>query len=63
MQTHIYTCERFDCDRCKWELKTLSEIKNHCKSKHRNGAGIFNFKFDRENQRKVTLKEYNSKDL
>ena len=63
LETHMHTCEKFDCDRCQLELKTLCEIKNHCKSKHRNGADIFNFKYDRENPRKVTQKEYNSKDL
>lgn len=59
----MHTCERFDCERCKVKVKTLVDMKNQCKSKHRNGADIYNFKFDREDQRKVILKQYNSKDL
>ena len=63
LETHMHTCERFDCERCKVKVKTLVDMKNHCKSKHRNGADIYNLKFDREDQRKVILKQYNSKDL
>ena len=62
LETHMHTCEKFDCDRCKLTLKTVSDVKNHCK-KHKNGADIYNFKFDRENPRKVIMKHYNSKDL
>ena len=63
LETDMHTCEKYDCDRCNLTLKTLSDVKQHCKSKHKNGADIFHFKFDRENKIKVTLKEYNSKEL
>ena len=63
LETHMHTCEKFDCDRCKVTMKTVSDVKKHCQSKHRNGADIYNFKFDRESSRKVIMKHFNSRDL
>ena len=63
LETHMYTWEKFVYDRRKLTLKTVSDVKDHCQYKHRNGVDIFNFKFDRENSRKVIMKHYNSKDL
>ena len=63
LETHMHTCDKYECGRCNLTLKTVSDVKNHCNLKHRNGVDIFHFKFDREDIRKVTLKQYNSKEF
>ena len=46
LETH--TRDKYERGRFNLTLKTVSDVKNHCKLNHRNGVDIFNFKFDRK---------------
>ena len=34
LETHLFTCEIYDCGKCKIIGKTLKEVKNHIESEH-----------------------------
>ena len=52
-------CEIYICSKCEYRHKRLSEMKNHCNTKHgKQRTSICNFKMDREDFSKTSLSIY-----
>ena len=50
---NLLTCEMYTCSVCAYKHKRLSELKNHCKTKHSRNTIIRHSKMDRENFSKL----------
>ena len=63
LDIHLTTCEVYECYKCEYMHKRLSELKTHCKTKHTGNVAILHVKMDRENMSEVTCKKYLSDEI
>ena len=60
LNTHISTCESYDCDECNFRVKTLSSIRTHMEEVHveTENVKINHLKLDRKDDNFVTITEH-----
>ena len=70
LETHLFTCEIYECGKCSTKGKTLKEVKIHVEKEHTAEKAeysvfppIYHTKMDRENFVEVTSKKYYVEDL
>ena len=66
LETHLLTCEVFDCGECHERTKTLDSVKKHLEEKHQkylNINEIYHLKFSTENFTDIKKKGYYYKDV
>ena len=55
LRVHLLRCEMYTCSLCTYKHKRLSELKNHCKTKHS--------KMDKENFSKLSFSNHFSEEM
>ena len=70
LETHLFTCEIYECGKCKIKTKMLKEMKNHVESDHAEDKesffgfpSIYHTKMDRENFVEALSTKYHIEDL
>ena len=63
LDIHFLTCEMYICSLCNYTHKRLSELKNHCKTKHTRNTIIRHSKMDRDNFSKLSFTNYFSEEI
>ena len=64
LETHLRTCEIYQCDDCEIRMKSISEIKEHVTEIHkRESLWINHLKMDRNNFSEISDKSYLSSKL
>ena len=64
LDMHFLTCEIYTCSKCEYRHKRLSEMKNHCNTKHeKQRTAIYHFKMDRDDFSKITSSEHMSNEV
>ena len=66
LETHLITCEMYECKRCNSRFQTISNMKMHLKDDHKGYQQIVNIlhaKMDRKNFENVSCREHNGKDF
>ena len=48
LDIHLTTCKVYECYKCEYIHKRLSELKTHCKTKHTGNVAILHVKMNRE---------------
>ena len=58
MNTHLSTCEIYECDECYFRVKTMSAIGSHMEEVHENeNVKICHLKLDRKDDNLVSITE------
>ena len=66
LETHLVTCEIYDCKRCDLRFQNLTTMRTHLQEEHKGHTQIVTIvhaKLDRKNSEIVACKEYNGKSL
>ena len=64
LDTHISTCEAYECERCYFRVKHISELKSHVEEKHKKwNVRIWHVKVDRNNEELMDRSEHWKLDL
>ena len=63
LETHLRTCETYECSDCWKRMKNLSDIKNHIKENHEDYTTLNHLKIYREKEFKVKIKSYNTQEV
>ena len=58
LDTHLRTCEIYECSDCWKRLKNLSDIKKHIEENHKDYTTLNHLKINREREFEVKAKEY-----
>ena len=59
MDTHLSTCEIYDCGSCYHRVRQIGEIKDHIQNEHKNEIVQFTHgKINRKDAEKVDLTEH-----
>ena len=63
LETHLRTCETYECSDCWKRMRNLSDIKNHIKENHEDYTTLNHLKIDREKEFEVKIKSYNTQEV
>ena len=63
LETHLRTCETYECSDCWKRVKNLSDIKIHIQENHADYTTLNHLKIDRESEFNVKIKKYNLKEV
>ena len=58
LETHLASCEVYECDECEKRHKNLSDMKHHLENVHNKNATFFHLKMNRIVKEKVDCKKY-----
>ena len=59
METHLSTCEIYDCNDCYIKVKQIGEMKTHMEDKHRDDEVQFtHWKVNRNDAEEIDQKEH-----
>ena len=58
LETHLRTCETYECSDCWKRLRNLADIKKHIKENHKDYTTLNHLKIDREKEFDVNIKSY-----
>ena len=63
LETHLRTCEIYECQSCWLRCKNLSEMKKHKKENHSSSTKLDHLKIDREKEFNVSSTFHTLEDL
>ena len=65
LETHLVTCQIYECKHCAERWKSISDIKKHMTEEHKGGQflKIIHAKLDISNSDEIKCKSYYCKDL
>ena len=58
LETHLASCEVYECDKCEKRYKTLSDMKHHIENDHNKDTSFFHLKMNRILKENVDCKKY-----
>ena len=58
LETHLHTCEVYECGSCMVRLRTIGKIKKHAVSEHEEDLKVLHLKTDRWDEKNVDVKAY-----
>ena len=62
LETHLHTCEIYQCHQCGKKCKLLQDIKKYIEESHKKGT-ILHSKMDRDNSAEFSEKMYWSESI
>ena len=63
LETHLTSCEVYECDKCEKRYKSLSDIKLHLEKEHDKETTFFHLKMNRIIKENVDCKKYDYSDV
>jgi hypothetical protein len=63
LETHLVSCEVYECEECEKRLTKLSDMKLHLEDDHSKDKNFFHLKMHRILKSKVDCKKYSYSDL
>ena len=66
LETHLVTCEMYECKRCNLRFQTISTMQTHLKEEHKGHTQIVKIlhaKIDRKNFETVACQEHNGQEF
>ena len=63
LETHLRTCEIYECSFCWKRAKSLSDMKIHIQENHEDYTTLNHLKIDRESEFEVKNKTYSLKEV
>jgi hypothetical protein len=63
LETHLVSCEMYECEECEKRLTKLCDIKLHLEDDHSKDKNFFHLKMHRILKSKVDCKKYSYSDV
>ena len=63
LDTHLRTCETYECSNCWKRIKHLSDMKKHIEGHHDDYTTLNHLRIDRESEFDVKINSYNLKEV
>ena len=63
LDTHLTTCETYECSNCWKRIRNLSDMKKHIEGHHDDYTTLNHFRIDREREFDVKINSYSLKEV